>query len=372
MRAILFPYKQKFNFLLRKVLAVLVLSSVAVGGALANDIDWKSPLGRCWQTETGELLKSQIASDNDSIFVLKAPDSVLALSQSDGQIRWESDLLGNLGGQVRILGSRLWIASYFGDQDTGEQSIFRIVEASTGVPFPANNKALGADVEIHGEADSPILMERETGVLVGLDSSGAIRWKRELGIQVTAFAFQEKKVVVGTKGNSLVVLSGADGSILSQRNTGGVPQSIVALDDDSFAVGDVRGNLRALGGDLEPIWKTKMGGGISSLEIYGDMIVAASNDNFVYGVDAKSGRKIWKRKLAGRIIGSDRLSSGIAVYLTTGSDTAVLLDLASGALVNKFATGDTFSGPPVALKTGIVLPLENSILKISDERCEKK
>jgi len=211
------------------------------------------------------------------------------------------------------------------------------------------------------------------GTIVRLDSLGKVVWKKGYDAAITTgIAEFGSKLAFGTANKTLLVVnSGPNGSV-SQINIPMIPEAIAASKNGAIFAGDAGGNIYALeSGSLEVSWKTKTGAGISKISFFEDDLIVSSKDNFVYRISSYSGKKIWKRKLAGRILGDVKIDDSHAVFLTSGASTALLLDLRNGNLVNKFDFGEEFVSGPVRIKNGFAVPTVSTVTAVKGGNCLK-
>lgn len=352
------------------VLSLFVLPSSSL---VAAQNEWESPLKQCWNFELENPSRIPPASDNDVIFLTSSKGSVIAINQQDGSLEWEADLGGNIWTNILTSNGRLFISAYFGTSHDGGKAVFREVDSDSGVPLWQLNEEIGAPLyPLIGKNGDATLISK-TGVLLRVGFDGKLLWKKDFGVRIiTNPEERDGKLVFGTAEKSIMVVESVSGSILQQLNTGGVPTRIALGRAGAIFVANESGRINAFNGSaLFPFWTAKTGAATSDIELFQNDLIVSSNDNFVYRISASSGNKIWKRKLAGRILGSARIDSDHAVYLTTGSTTAVILSLTDGKLVNKIDLGASFVSGPVKIKGGFAAPTESAILAVTNHTCSK-
>jgi outer membrane protein assembly factor BamB len=66
----------------------------------------------------------------------------------------------------------------------------------------------------------------------------------------------------------------------------------------------------------------------------------SSLDNFIYLISPQKGKKVWKRRLAGRISAKPLVVDNFAVFVTAVDNSAVVLDLRNGKIVNQISLAD--------------------------------
>ncbi|MDH3494765.1 MAG: PQQ-binding-like beta-propeller repeat protein [Acidobacteriota bacterium] len=378
MRTILFGNHQNYNSLLRTAfqwLAVIILLASVSLETGAQEHSWESPLKRCWSFSNPNPSRNSPASDNEKIFIPTSTGTIIALDQRTGSLAWQADLGGNLETNVMFYKGQLFASAIFGNGSDGvTRALLRKINPETGIPFwqyeGSKAPVFFAERNFQG---MPLTMHREGGI-VRLDSNGKSVWSKEIDAQITTpVAKTGTKLVFGTANKTIVIMDYGNDDELAQVNLSGVPASIVVSDRGIIFTADGSGNVYALDTDTQRIiWKTKTGAGISKLSIFGRDVIVSSKDNFVYRVSGLNGKKIWKRKLAGRVLGSVFLDDTHAVFVTSGASTALLIDLENGNLTNKIDLGEPFASGPVRIAGGFAVPTSSAITAVTPNDCATK
>jgi outer membrane protein assembly factor BamB len=121
------------------------------------------------------------------------------------------------------------------------------------------------------------------------------------------------------------------------------------------------------------LWKARTGAQIVDItEVSGNFLVS-SNDGFVYLLAAKSGDRIWKRRLPGRLIGKPLIYNNFALLQTIDGTAALILDLNNGKLVNQILFNENvFSGgSALFLHRRVIIPTNKGLLAFGSECAEK-
>ncbi len=341
--------------------------------------EWSSPLRICWSVDFRTDTSSRFASDNENIFLPLSTGSIISVLQKNGAVNWEADFGGNLNTRLLLQNGRLFSAASFsgGNPEDGRVlTRIREINRDTGVPFwsregtreiPAErvfeNFVLGRD---------SVLLANRFGSIQAIELDGNPKWKVDLntGI-VTQISVAGPYFAFGTSNNTVVLMAEDDGQIVSQMNVGEMATAVYAGSDSQIYVGYKQGSVVAFDVDNSlRNWKTKTGAGISEIKMFEGNPVVISKDNYVYYISAENGKKLWKRKLAGRIFGYEQIDDRHAVFVTSGASTAVILDLTNGKLVDKIDVGDDFTGSPVKTAHGFAVPTRKALFLISNEECK--
>ncbi len=386
MRTILFGYHKKDNAFRGRYRYVLNLIALILFGFIAISAQppkkeiitekWSSPLKVCWDKDLRLPVSPSIASDNEYLIIPLSTGSIISVLQNSGAVNWEADLGGNLNTRLFLKGSRLFAAASFGSGNLSDPAVLtRVSEINrdTGVPFWSR--------EIVGERaftnmfvdDDSIVLTSQDGRIQSLAFDGSPNWRVLLETEVINgfHVISENYFSVGTSNNSVVLIGVEDGRILSQVNVGVIASAVLTLSKAGrVLVGDNQGTLTAYDmNNSMRVWTTKTGAGVSEIGEFQGNAVVLSNDNYVYYISSENGKKLWKRKLAGRVFGYDQIDDKHAVFLTSGASTAVILDLTNGKLVNKIDVGDEFIGSPIKTAHGFAVPTRRSVALISNRDC---
>ena len=339
---------------------------------------WVNPLRQCWVFSSGEMTSFKVASDNDKTIILPTSGgSVTGIDIQKGQIIWNTRIGENLAseltsknGNILILGSlptrnpeplpSLGLFSI--DVNSGISSLFVQEEISIS----------NEEVFVMATEKSIVIATRH-GQVVAIDKEQRKEiWKRKMELEIVSQPrIHDGKIYFGTTNRSVVVLALDTGNILNQLPIGRVPSRLTIYKNNIY-IGDRMGEVRARKiGSSKDQWVTKTGGEISEIVLYKKVILVSSNDNFEYAILRDTGKKIWKRKLAGRIIGKTVIDDEILVLLTHGSKEALFIDLDDGAIVNRITLSESqyFVSPPILLADKLILPTNEGLVAFSPGKC---
>lgn len=153
------------------------------------------------------------------------------------------------------------------------------------------------------------------GTVYCLDAAnGTLLWKRKLPAAIsTTIVADDKSAYVGSDDGRLYRLGTRDGRIQGTIDLGSRPYFTPLLHESAlylFSGSDQNNRLIAVDRDLTTIlWQQTTPGGWSSPRpyVYGDHVIAGTENGDLVALDAKTGRKNWSEHLGGviRAIGTD-------------------------------------------------------------------
>ena len=342
-----------------------------------TDSFWTKPVRKCWSYKTANLTSFGVASDNDTIILIPLSDgSISAVDILNGTQLWSIKLIGQLSSTVLVEKD----TAYFIDQTTlsaANQATLVSIDIKSGIinwrkKIPVNARA--DNIQIASNSTSLFLMDNNGSIGAVSRSKETAIWRKQLDSQITSnLLVNGKNLLVGTSRNQAVVVSQKNGEVVSQISIKEKPSNLSLADNKRLYIGDVQGNVQSF--DLakrKRKWFIKTGGKITELTPLGKSLLVSSNDNFVYSVSLSSGKKKWKRKLSGRIIGKALLDTEVGVFLSHGSNIAVFVNLKNGTVVNRLAvnTAEYFVGAPVFIKDKLVLPTNKGLFVYSPNPCK--
>ncbi len=126
-------------------------------------------------------------------------------------------------------------------------------------------------------------------------TTGSPVWQRDDLAAVTSSTATGGVAAVGTRRDTIAWLDAASGETLSEADIGGRAASAPSTDGDTWYVGTDEGDLVAVDRDGAVRWTfTTDDSIVAQPSIAGDMVVVASYDGFVYGLERSSGAERWR------------------------------------------------------------------------------
>jgi outer membrane protein assembly factor BamB len=139
----------------------------------------------------------------------------------------------------------------------------------------------------------------------------------------------------------------------------------VIVDRGSVFFGSADGHAYAIREDTGRLrWLARTGGAIQAVGRADDYLLVPSFDNFVYAFSLSSGRRRWKRQLAGRVIAEPLTGKDGVLFAPLSGDSAIVLSKKTGKVLNSVAVGDdnNSGAGPIVVKNTIVLSTRRGVL----------
>jgi outer membrane protein assembly factor BamB len=362
--------------LLTTLLAVVSQSSAAPPKK-APDVP--QPFARAWRYETPAMTNIHAAADTGIVAVPLADGRVVALDPDDGNLLWSADFGGQISAPPLVTTSAVYVAT--ARQGTETQGVLRAVDRATGLALWVR------------EIAKPIVSEMvfyEGRIYCGSADGSVYALRADSGAAVWAFATRGPvrgnvalfgdEVLVGSDDGALYSLDREKGVENWRYQTGGpvVGRPAASARRVVFTSGD--GSAYAIDTATRRLmWRARTGASIeaSPVLVDEDGVLVASFDNFVYLLDAKTGDKVWKRRMRGRLI-SDPLpdGGGRAIVAPLRDDRLTVLALKDGNKLAAFALdpGDELVAPPTLAGTLLLLPTDSGLLaaRAAEQKPEQK
>lgn len=359
---------------------LLVYTPLAV--ASQPTTPWTSPMQKCWEYLSDNMTTLNPASDNEStIYLPQIGGKLIALDNLDGTRKWKIELGGDLSSYILYKNKKIILSTNHpnghgtklnpNDFDTN----VRQLEKNTGITewTLRSNKSTKTYINFR---DSVRYVFSAEGIIETFDQNNKLNWRKNLNTNITSRPLLlDNKIYIGTSNKTILIVSQFNGEILSQINIKGLPNGTFANIGEKLFAGDSEGNLYALNlSNLTTYWQTKTGGKLVDIDLWLEDLLVLSDDNFVYLISARDGKKKWKRKLAGRIIGKAFLDNDLAIFLTYGSDTAIFLDLKNGDIINRIQFNDDiyFVSSPLVFNNRLFIPTNIGLYAFSPDCSQKQ
>ena len=361
------------------VLIITLGATVEVGAQAVED--WAKPVKPCWVFQTDEMSSLASASDNEKTILLPLINgSVSAIDVDTGKSIWNLDLKNSINSR-RILVNRtsLYLTGEIEPEVDSVSSEASLPEGkykvySVDIDSGINNWVNGLSLKRFSESlsismdEKRIVVAANQGEVLSFDKRDrGFEWQVDLQTRLTTSpTIGASSILIGTRNKTIARIEKASGKILSQIPVSDVPSSLY-VDSETIFVGDRRGFLRSFDPGENLRWRARTGGKIVEIAPIGNDLLVSSDDNFAYLFTKNKGKKRWKRKLAGRIIGKSILDNSVAVFLSSGSNEAVFVNLKNGKIVNRIEVGvdQWFVSPPRYVGGKVILPTNDGLSAFS-------
>lgn len=342
---------------------------------------WDVPFQKCWEFETTRMNAFPPQSDNrQTVFQALDDGTLTAIDATGGKTVWRSQFGGEIISNIFFEDNKLYLVNKIVDEKLPEkvsEFVFRSVSAATGLTLWQKSLSLNDSSRIFVSANNnSIILASEPGQILFLDkATGAEIWRRDLQTAITAAPLLfENKVFLGTIENKITAFSAAGGESIFTLNLPNSPTGNLFVSTAAIVAGDRAGSLSAFRlADRKLLWKARAGAQIVDItEVSGNFLIS-SNDGFVYLLAARTGDRIWKKRLPGRLIGKPLVFQNFVLLQTVDGAGALILDLSSGKPVNQILFNDkVFSANSALMVQGhVIIPTNKGLAAFSSECADK-
>lgn len=166
---------------------------------------------------------------------------------------------------------------------------------------------------------------------------GNLTWQKNIDGDLSLVRVDaERRMIVFAVGNKVLVMSADDGAILKEFDVSFKATAMAFEPDEKLILGDNKGGVHAFNPKNEAkMWTIRGGGEISDITLTDFGVLVSSFDNFAYLVSPTSGKRIWKRRMSGRLSEKPLIIGKYAVLTNLSDPVAVILDLETGKVVNR-------------------------------------
>lgn len=336
-----------------------------------GQIALSQPLTVRWRYASTLTLNLTPAFDTESIYVPLAGGAIVSLKASDGQLRWRSEIGGQLSASPVADNERVYVASEIGGDDKEVQGqrrasgTLRALGREGGVTqwMRTLAKPLLGSLTIKGNR---IFAGGADGRFYAFDTrTGNALWALDYS---AAFNCQPvatgSRVYVGSEDGSLLAIDENSGRVVWRHRSKGPVRGPVALGHDTVYFGSGDGHVYAVNvADGKLRWRNRTGAAVQAVARVEEGLLVASLDNFVY-LYSFDGTRLWKRRLPGRINSQPFTTSDGALFTPLSSSAAVVLGLADGRPVNSLPTEEelTTSASPIGVGDAVFLTTQHGLL----------
>jgi outer membrane protein assembly factor BamB len=302
-----------------------------------------------------------------------ADGTLVALSATDGKLRWRTEAGGNFSAAPTVDDQTLYVATESpGAEPNTVRGTLRALSKDTGITLwmrtlhePLRGSVVAGPAAIFG-----------AGV-----KGGVYAFDKRTGLTIWSNQYDDlfdgqpilngDRVYFGSLRGWLRALNPATGELLWQVRTDGAVRGSIAVhdgivffgSDDShvYAVGDRRGKV---------MWKRRTGAAVQAVAVVEDGVIASSLDNFAYMFSLKHGNARWRQLLPGRIPARPVTASDGALFTPLSADSGIVLSLKDGKPLNRLQIGEEnfSSAAPVAVDDTVVLTTPHGLMAFSPSR----
>jgi outer membrane protein assembly factor BamB len=198
----------------------------------------------------------------------------------------------------------------------------------------------------------------ENGNLTVMTEEGGILFSKKIasGIESRPAIFNNNAYIVDTDG-VLHSVSIQTGKINWSVKTGGpvLFKSEPLATKDMIFIATSKGIIEAYDHSGKKIWSKDYGESVyNTPQIYGELLIFATDELNLYAVNVKNGRKKWETEIDGRVITAAPLILNNYIYFGCYSGTFYSLDADDGDIMWTYKTGGPIFSSPVAFNKSIM------------------
>lgn len=347
-----------------------------VSGA-GSSPDLSLPYKQCRTYRTNGAASLAVASDNvvDSYLLLSNGNLDLIEAEQLNKI-WTTDLGGRAISNT-ILGAK----NIFVVVKNDENYFLKSVGKDAGVTIwqkkiksAANEDESQTTLSLH--EDRLILSGEDGNISAVSTADGTLIWNTNLGTSLSGIPLSVGSTFIITASDKkLTILSSDNGEKLRELEIAAPITTFASETGDKVFLGARDGSVSLVDTVGKTIlWSRRVAGAqISGVVRTERGLLVASFDNFLYLLSENGGKRLWKRRLPGRIAHAPSVSDGYAVVTTLFNSSAAIVDLKNGKIVNRInlEADDYFSQSVLFGENRIIAPTAKglTVFKTSDAGC---
>jgi outer membrane protein assembly factor BamB len=342
--------------------------------ASTKAVDLSQPLTQNWRYESNLTLNLTPASEQERVYVPLAGGTIVSLIAATGQLIWRSEMGGELSASPVADQRAVYVASETGKPESGVRratGALRALGREGGVTQWMRTLAmpLRGDLTL---SNGKLFAGGSDGKVYSFDSrNGEARWFYDYGAPFNSQpVVAGSRVFIGSEDGNLLALEESTGKLLWHYRTKGPVRGPVANGNDLVYFGSGDGYVYAINATSgRLVWRKRTGAGVQAVVRAGEELLVASLDNFVYEFSL-AGRRLWKRRLPGRISSQPLVTHRAALFMPLSSSTAVVLELRDGRQVNLLPVGEeiTTTASPIAVGEIVLLTTEHGLVAFAKPR----
>ena len=380
--------KTGFRMLLLLLFSSVLLYSVQNVKA-QQKLNLDSPLSFCFVKKENNISQLKIASDNEGLFLAFHSNELKKLNASGFNVEWSfliggvliSDIIVSQGTDKAIFIATKTFSNQSSDDFANNPSLFsaktivRSVNSLTGVTnwqFTMENSAESSNsVFLHVEGNKLFALLDDGKIFVINNLDGKLIWRTSFEGNLSAKPVFAKKTILAAQNKVIKIYSNENGKFINSIKA---PEKVTALfvnDGGQIFWGDQRGGFYAWDIALnKQLWKFSAALEISNVLTSPEGILITSFDNFIYFVEQENGKRIWKKRLSGRVITPPLIYDKFVLITSIGENRLSILDLVTGRLVNQILVPETefIQNQPLIVNDKLILSTLNHLYFYSENR----
>jgi outer membrane protein assembly factor BamB len=347
----IYPIYPKIIFVIFPVLIYLFITLFSQK-ILANDF----PITQCWQLPLKTYAINLSASDNVSHIPFINENIIDSIDLTTGKINWSFDAGGNIIRPIFVNSGFTYVGNIVKKKE-GEENflILRSISNYSGLTVWKNevqidkslvNKITQEQAHIYDLKDN-LLLHVNLCYLIVNKLNGSVKWRQclESGSAKPNVSNIKSDMKSDIFGDTLVIsdndyiylLALQTGELKTKISVESKAAAIQLMSESSIIYGDEKGNIYFVNTkNKKVLWTVKSGGAISDIVKTKKGVLVSSTDNFIYMLDSKTGRKIWKRRFAGRLREKTSITDNVAVIIGDEKNS-YFVDISDGKIIGRIS-----------------------------------
>jgi eukaryotic-like serine/threonine-protein kinase len=333
------------------------------------------PLHLLWLFATDGTSDLTPAADESAVYAPLSDGVIVSLKTADGALLWKSEVGGKISASPLTDARRVYVASESLQprsnsypQATGA---LRALSRQSGVtmwmrtlPSPIRGALVSNQTTLFGVTSDGRLyaIRRETGEIL---------WIKYSSSPFNSFLVSSGSYlyVCDEDGNLQAVEQESGRTHWRYRTHKGLVNPVITNEGSVYA-GSQDGSVYAINeANGRLMWRVRTGAAIQSIVVAGKCLLATSLDNFVYCLSPQRGVRLWKYRLAGRVLARPLVLDESVLLTPLTGDEGVILSLEDGKKVNSIYVGEDNNTGASPLLSGnlILLTTRKGLLAFSSQ-----
>lgn len=355
------------TFLASVILAASALGQASEGHKIA---DTDISLTKCWEGSVEDGGATSLALDGGQVFVIHAGGTLDSLSQ-DGKMLWSAELGGEIVSNLVGSSDQVFVVTSAAGETA--KGTLRSLSRATGIgrwstPFDA-----GAN-HFLGLSSTQITAVSSGGLITAFDiTTGRVLWSTRTVALTGVPAFGSRQIVAPAEDGRIFSIESSGGAIKQLRRLPATAGALMLEHDNALVTGDRLGTVTYFREQPKPVWKYRTGGAISGMMSFGERVLAASDDNFLYMISAHNGHVVWRRRLSGRAAILSQLGPTMIFVSAPDEHGGVVIETTKGRPVGRILLPEDATPVAVQAASGgeLIILTAGSLIGYSLSACQK-
>lgn len=348
------PVKYEFSNIIFIALTAIIYFFFGYSILAQNTFDLQLPAEKCFRLVKNNFSDLTIASDNEIGIISTSDGKISSFELRNGNKIWESEL----GGEIIALPllddvdkKHIYVATkrFVSDSNSRQAeategileqktSALRSISVLTGLMIWQISINPADKIFLYNFKEKIVFVAENGDAACVNKADGRIIWKTSFGSSLTADPFFYGDTLTVALPDKIVSVSMINAEAFFQIKIQ-LPATSLFVSGNRLYWGDERGIIYGYAFNKEKkkkLWKFQNGGEISYIIFTSAGLLVTSFDNFAYMLTPGTGKRLWKRRLPGRITIKPLVAGELAAITTIGSSELEVLSLRNGQTVNRF------------------------------------